>query len=61
MLEIFPQEIEEAEIIEDYNVLAKKELEDIMDLLSQIERNTNFNKSNVENLIRIKRILKEIK
>ncbi len=61
VLEIFPQEIEEAEIIEDYNVLAKKELEDIMDLLSQIERNTNFNKSNVENLIRIKRILKEIK
>ncbi len=61
VLEIFPQEIEEAEIIEDYNVLAKKELEEIMDLLSQVERINNFNKDSFENLVKIKKILKEIK
>ncbi len=60
-LEIFPQEIEEAEIIEDYNILAKKELEEIMDLLSQVERINNFNKDSFENLVKIKKILKEIK
>ena len=61
VLEIFPQEIEEAEIVEDYNVLAKKELEEIMDLLSQVERINNFNKDSFENLVKIKKILKEIK
>jgi hypothetical protein len=60
-LEIFSQEIEEAEIVEDYNALSRRELEEIMGLLSQVEKINDFNKENFENLVNIKKILKEIK
>ena len=59
-LEIFPQEIEEAEIIEDYDILMKKEMEEIMERLSQIEKSANHNKINFEKLLKVKKILNEI-
>ena len=57
MLEIFPDEIEEAEVIEDYNALMVKELEEIMEVLSKIEKNSSRSKDNLNVLIRIKKIL----
>ena len=60
-LEIFPQEIEEAEIVEDYDILMKKEMEEIMERLSQIEKSANHNKINFEKLLKVKKILKEVK
>ncbi len=59
-LEIFPQEIEEAEIVEDYDILMKKEMEEIMEKLSQIEKSANHNKINFEKLLKVKKILNEI-
>ncbi|MBP9596685.1 MAG: hypothetical protein KBE24_07945 [Fusobacteriaceae bacterium] len=57
MLEIFSDEIEEAEVIEDYNALMVKELEEIMEVLSKIEKNSSRSKDNLNVLIRIKKIL----
>ena len=57
MLEIIPEEIEEAEIVEDYDALMKKEFEEIMEVLSSVERKANRNKNNLNALIKIKKIL----
>lgn len=57
MLEIFPEDIEEAEVIEDYNALMVKELEEIMEVLSKIEKNSSRSKENLNVLIKIKKIL----
>lgn len=52
--------IQEAEIVEDYNSLMKKEMEEIMEKLSQIEKSANHNKINFEKLLKVKKILNEI-
>ena len=57
MLEIIPEEIEEAEIVEDYDVLMKKEFKEIMEVLSSVEVKANRSKNNLDTLIKIKKIL----
>ncbi|MBP9597020.1 MAG: hypothetical protein KBE24_09650 [Fusobacteriaceae bacterium] len=49
--------IQEAEIIEDYDVLMKKEFEEIMEVLSNAEVKANRSKNNLDALIKIKKIL----
>ena len=51
------EEVQEAEIIENYEILVKKEFEEIMEVLSQVEKNIEPNKSNLETLIKIKGML----
>lgn len=60
MLEIIPEEIEEAEIIEDYEKLMKIEFEEIMNFLSNVEGKSIRNKKNLDALIKIKKILIEM-
>ena len=57
MLEIIPEEIEEAEIIEDYEKLMKIEFEEIMNFLSNVEGKSIRSKKNLDALIKIKKIL----
>lgn len=57
-VEIFPEDIQEAEIIIDYEVSVEKEFEEIMEVLSQVEKNIEPNKNNLETLIKIKGMLK---
>ena len=49
--------IQEAEIVVDYEISLKKEFEEIMEVLSQVEKNIEPNKSNLETLIKIKGML----
>ncbi|MBP6409292.1 MAG: hypothetical protein KA299_11185, partial [Fusobacteriaceae bacterium] len=42
--------IQEAEIVVDYEISLKKEFEEIMEVLSQVEKNIEPNKSNLETL-----------
>ena len=49
--------IQEAEIVVDYEISVKKEFEEIMEVLSQVEKNIEPNKSNLETLIKIKGML----
>ena len=58
--EIFFKQIEEAEIIEDYEILIKKEFEEVMEALSKVENNNNYNKNKLDILIKVKKMLKEI-
>ena len=58
--EIFFKQIEEAEIIEDYEILIKKEIEEVMEALSKVENNNNYNKNKLDILIKVKKMLKEI-
>ena len=60
MLEIIPEEIEEAEIIEDYEKLMKIEFEEIMTFLSNVEGKSIRSKKNLDALIKIKKILIEM-
>ncbi len=60
MLEIIPEEIEEAEIIEDYEKLMKIEFEEIMNFLSNVEGKSIRSKKNLDALIKIKKILIEM-
>ena len=57
-MEIFPEDIQEAEIIIDYEVSIEKEFEEIMEVLSQVEKNIEPNKNNLETLIKIKGMLR---
>jgi hypothetical protein len=57
-VEIFPEDIQEAEIIIDYEVSVEKEFEEIMEVLSQVEKNIEPNKNNLETLIKIKGMLR---
>lgn len=53
-----PKEIiQEAEIVEDYETLIKKEFEGIIEDLSKAEKVVNYNKSNLDALIKIRKIL----
>ena len=56
-VEIFQENIQEAEIVVDYEISVKKEFEEIMEVLSQVEKNIEPNKSNLETLIKIKGML----
>ena len=49
--------IQEAEIVVDYEISLKKEFEEIMEVLSQVEKSIEPNKSNLETLIKIKGML----
>lgn len=49
--------VQEAEIIEDYDALMKKEFEEIMEVLSSAEVKANRSKNNLDALIKIKKIL----
>lgn len=49
--------IQEAEIVENYDALMKKEFEEIMEVLSNVEGKANRNKNNLDTLIKIKKIL----
>ena len=51
------KDIQEAEIVVDYEISLKKEFEEIMEVLSQVEKNIEPNKSNLETLIKIKGML----
>lgn len=51
------EEVQEAEIIENYEILVKKEFEEIMEVLSQVEKSIESNKSSLEALIKIKGML----
>ena len=57
-VEIFPEDIQEAEVIIDYEVSVEKEFEEIMEVLSQVEKNIEPNKNNLETLIKIKGMLR---
>ena len=53
-----PREIiQEAEIVEDYETLIKKEFEGIIEDLSKAEKVVNYNKSNLDALVKIRKIL----
>jgi len=49
--------IQEAEIVEDYETLIKKEFEGIIEDLSKAEKVVNYNKSNLDALVKIRKIL----
>ncbi len=49
--------IQEAEIVEDYEILIKKEFEGIIEDLSKAEKVVNYNKSNLDALVKIRKIL----
>lgn len=55
--EIFRHDIEEAEIVENYENMIKKEFEEVMEALSKVEKTTNYSKYNLDALIKIKKIL----
>ena len=57
-VEIFPEDIQEAEIIIDYEVSVEKEFEEIIKVLSKVEKNIKPNKNNLETLIKIKGMLR---
>ncbi len=59
-MEIFSEDIQEAEIVVDYKILLKKEFEEIMEVLSQVEKNIEANKGNLETLIKIKDMLNKL-
>ena len=60
MLGVIPQEIEEAEIIQDYEKIMKREFEEIMNFLSNVEGKSIRSKKNLDALIKIKKILIEM-
>ena len=49
--------IQEAEIVEDYETLMKIEFEGIIEDLSKAEKVVNYNKSNLDALVKIRKIL----
>ncbi len=56
-VELFTDNIQEAEIVEDYGRIMKKEFEEVMEALSKAENVANYSKSNIDILVKIKKML----
>ena len=60
-VELFTDNIQEAEIVEDYGRIMKKEFEEVMEALSKAENVANYSKNNIDILVKIKKMLNSMK
>lgn len=56
-MEKFSGEVQEAEIVADYEAEIKKEFEEILKVLSNAEKVVSYNENNLNSLVKIKKIL----